>query len=417
MDIVRTKEVSFYQRFKYVFWGILLLSLAGFAFFKGDWGTYAMAKSEVIIAEVKQGDLSVKVRAPGVLTPKDIRWISSRVSGRAERVLIKPGAVVKAGDLLFELTNPTLMRALEETRWELEAQEAETKAELLNLDSQLLDQGARIFNAKLDFETIAMRLKAELSLFANGANVMSTLDHEKTKLENRQMQERWKIEKARFLKMEEKIAAQKLALTARLEKMRRILQSQQERVENLKIKASIDSVVQDVAVQSGQQVQIGTNLAKLAKQKDLMAELQVPELMIKEVALGQLVHIDTRNNVIQGKVIRIAPAVIDNAVQVDVELLGELPRDARPDLSIDAEILVAEIKNSLFIQRPNYAQSDRDLSVFKLDPNGTIATRTTISLGQGSVRNIEVTQGLQVGERVIISQHDELKRFDQITIN
>lgn len=417
MDIVRTQNKSFYQRYKYFLWGALLLSLAGFSFYQSDWGTYSIAKSSLLIAEVEKGDFVVKVRAPGTLAPRDIRWISSRVAGRAERVWIKPGAKVKAGDLLFELTNPTLMRTLEEITWELEAQEAETRAELVNLESQLLDQSARVFNAKLDFETISMRLKAESSLFESGAQVVSTLDHARTKLEAQQMAERWKIEQARFSKMEEKVAAQKLALAARLKKMRKTLQSQQEKVDNLKIYASIDSVIQDIAIESGQRVQIGTNLAKLAKQDDLIAELKIPELLIKEVALDQLVTIDTRNNVIQGKVSRIAPSVSANTVQVDVELMGDLPKDARPDLSVDAEIIVAEIKESLFIQRPHYAQSHRNLSVFKLDATGNSASRTTISLGQGSARQIEIKEGLNVGERIIISEHDELKRFDHISLN
>lgn len=416
MDIVRTKKVKFYRHYKYYFLGIFIVVAAFFMQKNITSGEYAMNAEDIMIATVEKGDLSVKVRAPGVLTPKDIRWISSSVSGRAEKVWVKPGAAVKAGDLLFELSNPELIRSLEESRWELEAQSAESQAERINLEAQLLDQNATVLNAKFDYDTVAMRLNAELSLFNNGAQVISTLDHEKTKLEHKQTHQRWQIEKSRFNKMEERVTAQKIALAARLEKMRKILQSIEEQVESLKIRASIDSIVQEVAIEIGQQVAVANNLAKLAKQNELIAELQVPEMQIKSVTLGQSVLIDTRNNTIAGKIVRIAPAVNQNTVQVDVELLGNLPSDARPDLSIDAEVIVAEIKNSLSIKRPSFAQSHRDLSVFKLDPDGKTASRTTISLGQGSVRKIEIKEGLALGERIIISQHDELSNFNRILI-
>lgn len=416
MDIVRTKKVKFFRHYQYYLLGFVVIILGLFIQQNFITGEYGMNKEDIVIASVKEGDFTIKVRAPGVLTPKDIRWISSAVSGRAEKVWVKPGAAVKAGDLLFELSNPELMRSLEETRWELEAQEAENQADSINLEAQLLDQHAAVLNAKLNYDSIAMRLKAEQTLLTNGEQFISTIAHQQTKLEHEQTLQRWQIEKTRFSKMEERVAAQQTALTARLKKMRKILQSIEEQVDSLKIRASIDSIVQDVAIEIGQQVTVANNLAKLAKQDDLIAELQVPELQIKSVALGQTVIIDTRNNHIEGKVVRIAPAVNQNTVQVDVALISELPNDARPDLSIDAEITVAEIKNSLSIKRPSFAQSHRELSVFKLTRDGKSAVRTTIALGQGSVRKIEVKDGLALGDSIIISEHDELGRFNRILI-
>lgn len=416
MDIIRTPEKKPFRYLKSIITVVTVIALLIIVRKNYSSDQFGMSKEDIIIAEVKQGDFTVKVRAPGVLTPKDIRWISSSVSGRAEKVWVKPGAQVKAGDLLFELSNPELKRSLEEMRWELEAQTSETQAETINLEAQLLDQKAAVFNAKLNFDSTTLQLKAETSLLNNGAQVISAISHETTKLEHQQMLQRWQMQQQRANKMAQQVAAQKIALNARLEKMRKILQSIEEQVDSLKVTASIDSVVQEVAIELGQQVSTGNNLAKLAKQKDLIAELQIPEMLIKEVALGQSVVIDTRSNQIAGKVIRIAPAVYDNAVHVDVELIGALPNDARPDLSIDAEITVAEISNSLYVQRPNFAQSHRELSIFKVNEAGTTALRTTISLGQGSVREIEVKGGLALGERIIVSEHDELSGFNQVTI-
>ncbi len=417
MDIVRQTKKSFFQRFRWPIIIIILLPLLYVLSKQVASRDYSVDKSKLIIAKVQQGDFTIKVRGPGVLTPKDIRWIASDVAGRAERILVKPGAVVKAGDLLFELTNPILKRSLEESLWELEAQEAETKAAFVRLDSQLLDQTAKVFNAKLDFETVAMRLEAETELFSNDVQVVSKMDHEKTKLQNKQTKQRWHIEQQRETKMIESVAAQKNALNARLNKMRKTLERIHEQVSNLQVKASMDSVVQAVAIEAGQQVIIGSNLAKLAKQNELIAELQIPELAIRDVALNQEVTIDTRNNQIKGKVIRIAPAVNNSAVQVDVALISPLPNDARPDLSVDGEILVNKLENTLFVRRPSFAQSNRNASLFKVTNAGSTALRTSVIFGRGSVHKIQVLKGLSLGDQIIISQNDELEKFDSIALN
>jgi len=417
MDIVRTQKKSLIAKYRLPLI-VITIAVALVALNQNvSSSDFSTQRSKLVIATVQQGDLTIRVRGPGVLTPKEFRWIASDVEGRAERVLVKPGANVKAGDLLIELTNPRLQRKLEQTRWELEAQEAETQAALVNLESQLLDQKARVFNSKIDFESVEMRLKAETELFNNGAQAVSKIDFEKTKLQSKQTKERWNIEQQREVKMKENVIAQNNALKARLNKMRKTLQSMEEQVENLLVRATIDSVVQDVAIEAGQQVNVGSNLAKLAQQDELIAELQIPELAIRDVALGQNVTIDTRNNQIAGKVIRIAPSVNNGAVQVDVELIKPLPSDARLDLSIDGEIQVVNLTNTLYVRRPPFAQSNRETNIFKLADNEASAHRIAVNFGRGSVQKIQIKNGLTTGDKIIISQNEDIQRFDSIEIN
>jgi len=161
---------------------------------------------------------------------------------------------------------------------------------------------------------------------------------------------------------------------------------------------------------------MGSNIAKLARQDELIAELQIPELAIRDVALGQQVTIDTRNNQIIGQVLRIAPAVNNGSVQVDVALNEPLPADARPDLSVDGEILVAKLDNTLFVRRPSFAQSNRTAKIFKLAHDEDSAQRISVEFGRGSVQKIQVSKGLQAGDKIIISQNDEIQRFEQISL-
>lgn len=249
----------------------------------------------------------------------------------------------------------------------------------------------------------------------NGA--VSRLTFERTKLETEQFKQRWEISQQRLSKMQENIDAQGNARKARHQKAQKLFESLQQQVEELQVKASMDSVILEIPVEPGQRIGTGTNIAKLAQQKQLLAELQVPEIQVSDVLVGQSVELDTRNNIIQGIVSRIEPSVINGNVQVDVGIISALPEDARPDLSVSAEIKVAELENTLFVARPLFAQSQSTASFYKVNPETSMAQRIELALGIGSVNQIQVLEGLVPGDRIIISDPSQFERFQKFRIN
>jgi multidrug efflux pump subunit AcrA (membrane-fusion protein) len=162
---------------------------------------------------------------------------------------------------------------------------------------------------------------------------------------------------------------------------------------------------------------MGTKIAKLAQQNLLIAELQIAELLIGDVALGQSVVVDTRNSIIRGEVVRIDPAVISGNVQIDVRFTETLPDDARPDLSVDGEILVAEIADTLYVDRPLFSQSHSESQFYKLSSDGIFAEQVPVSLGSGSSNQIQIKNGLQVGDKIVISDPTKFERFKKFLIN
>ena len=221
----------------------LLVISTGSADFRVD-------RDTLLFATVERGDLLVKVRGAGFLVPQEIRWIASSVAGRVERVLVKPGAEVDAGQLLVELSNPELHQALEEARWELEALEAESEAARVALETAALDQRAAMLQAGFEFKSARIDAESDAALFQKG--IISKLESERSEMKSLQLKELWEIEKKRLEKSHENLAEQKNAQDARRMKMQRTLQQAEERVSNLEVRATMDSVVQDVAVQAGQ---------------------------------------------------------------------------------------------------------------------------------------------------------------------
>ena len=418
MDIARVKQPKT-QHVRYwvaAAFSILLILIVRYLWIVAQ-SDFVADGDSMVFGEVQSGEFSVAVRGTGVLVPADIQWLATNVSARVERLVVKPGKLVKKGELIVELSNPQLMQTLEETQWELEALAADAKAQQVALESQLLDQKAAVLNAQLNFESSKLNLDAQAKLFNQKSGAVSQIEYERARLESRQLEQRWHIQQDRYSKMTENLVAQKNAREARMNKMLKSLERVQQQVAALQIRATMDSVFQDIPLEPGQQIPIGSNIAKLAKQDSLIAELQIPEIQIRDVAIGQRVVVDTRNNKIEGVVARVDPAVINGNVQVDVEFTDALPSDARPDLSVDGIIKVAEIANTLHVSRPLFAQSRSQTGIYKLSKDGQFAERVTVRLGQGSVNQIQIIDGLQAGDRIIISDSSGFDTYQKIRIN
>lgn len=415
MDIIRSKEKKFKGR--WIIGGVIFTSLVLAFVFSRSEASYIVNRDTVLTDRVQRGEMLVTVRGTGVLVPKDIRWIATNVEGRVERILIKAGAQVKTGDLLLELSNPQLVQKLEETRWELEELEALTKAQEVSMESELLDQEAAVVNEKLNYERALLTLNAHDKLFSQGIIAVSKIAHAEIKIDVNQYKKRWHLETERLHKREENLVAQRVAYQARINRMKRMLQRVQEQVENLKVRATMDSIVQEMPMELGQQVNSGTNLAKLARNDKYIAELRIPEKKIKDVVLGQKVIIDTRNNLIIGTVQRIDPAVINSSVQVDVALEGELPAEVRPDLTVDGVIEINRIADTLYVKRPMFVKSHSESEVYRVDEEGQYAYKQRITFGQMSSRYIQILEGLEIGESIIVSDASSWEKHSQIKIN
>ncbi|WP_281556687.1 HlyD family efflux transporter periplasmic adaptor subunit [Thalassomonas sp. RHCl1] len=418
MDINRAKQKKSVLS-RYWPWSILAFLLAGAAYYlyflaQAD---FAIDSETLVIGQVKQGKFSVSVRGSGVLVPDNIQWLSANVDARVERILAKPGKIVNKGDLIVELSNPKLVQLLEETQWELEAVAAENEAQRVIQESALLDQKTIVLNARLDYESSKLEQDAHSELFQKKTGAVSKIDYQRTRLETKQFKQRWQIQQQRLAKMTENLGVQNNARDARLKKMRKTLERVRQDVNSLKIYASINSVVQDVPVEAGQRITMGGNIAKLARQDSLIAELQVPELQIRDVIIGQKVVIDTRNNKAMGVVTRVDPAVVNGNVQVDVSFSDKLPADARPDLTVDGEIKIAEISDALYVSRPLFAQSQSTASFYKITDSGNFASRVKVKLGKGSVDQIQILEGLAPGEKIIISDPSTWESYQKVRIN
>ncbi|WP_127959817.1 efflux RND transporter periplasmic adaptor subunit [Serratia microhaemolytica] len=373
---------------------------------------YKIARSSLSVAEVRFGDFSVKVRGNGVLLPQELHWVAASVDGRIESVRYKAGARVKRGDLLVRMSNAAVEQQYQQSKLEYDALQAETAAKNAELKNNVLNQQAILLEAKSRLLALEIRLKAQEEYML----AVPRLEYETTRINMEHYRHQVEFEQTRLATLKQRVDAEAKANLMRLNKSASLLALHEQAMQSLNVTSPIDGVLQDISLQAGQRITTGSNIARLAAEKDLYAELKIPELHSRDLALGQSVSINTGRSQFDGKISRVDPAVINGTVKVDVVLTGSLPQEARPDLSIEGLIAVSEIDNTLFVERPPYVQNNIPSTLYKLDEKDKVATKTKVNFGQGSADFIQITGGLRAGDKIILSDSAAWQGSEQIVI-
>jgi HlyD family secretion protein len=377
-------------------------------------------RGSLLFDTVKRGELLREVRGNGTLVPQEIRWIPTINQGRVERIVVLPGARVKADTVLVELSNPDVTQAAFDAESLVKTSEADLANLRVQLDSQKLTQRAAVATAKSNYSSAKLDLEVNDALAKSGLIPAITLRQSKAKAE--ELASLLEIEEERLKISDDAAAAQIVAQQTKLTQLRGQLDLKRQQVEALKIRPGVDGVLQRLGdltnpLQEGEQLPAGALVARVAEPSHLKAAIKIAETQAKDIQLDQFAEIDTRNGVIPGHVIRVDPAVDNGTVTVDVALDAPLPKGARPDLSVDGTIQLERLENVLFVARPVQGQPESLVSLFKVTPGGREATRIQVKLGRSSVSAIEIMQGLQIGDTIILSDMSQWDSFERVRLN
>ena len=387
--------------------------------------TYALSRLEpaaptvemgtVFPDTVKFGNLMRSVRGLGTLVPESIIFIPAKREGRVVRRLLLPGSEVQPNTVLLELSSPQLEQEVFNVETQLKADAADLEAIRVRLETERLDQESVRAQVESDYEQAKAQLQADEQLAKAG--LLDQLTLAKSRVTAQQLGIRLKLETERLEIREKSVEAQLATQRAKIEQSQALYGLRKQELADLQVRAGISGVLQQLEVEVGQLVTPGTVLARVSDPQRLKAALRIPETQVRDVQIGQHAEVDTRNGIIPGTVIRVDPASIEGTVTVDVQLDGDLPRGARPDLSVDGTIELERLVDVLFVGRPVYGQPDSTISLFKIQPDGQYAFRTQVELGKGSVNYFEIRGGLQEGDQVILSDMSAWDNYDRIRLN
>ena len=361
----------------------------------------SVERATLMIDSVRRGTMVREVHAPGILTPERVKIIAAVTAGRVEELPLRAGVPVTPTTLLVELSNPDVQLQLLEAQRALTAAEGALISQRTQLQNQRLNQEATIATLRSQAADAKRQLDAAEGL--NKKGLSSAYEMAAARDRVRELTEREELARQQLKILTESTEREIALQAAQVQRLRSILQFQQERVGSMKVLAGENGVLQELPLDLGQWVNPGMILARVSQPGLLKAVLRVPETQAKDITVGQRTSIDTRNGIVPGRVMRVDPAAQNGTVTVEVALEGQLPRGARPDLSVDGTIEIERLIDVMYVGRPAYGQAESTVGLFKLDPDGKTATRVNVRLGRASVNTIQVMQGLGVGEKVIIS--------------
>ena len=371
--------------------------------------------SSVVFADtVRRGEMLRQVRGIGTLVPETIVVIAATDAGRVEHRRIQPGQPVSPETVLLDLSSPQVQQEYLDALAQLNA----AQADLANLRAQLEDQRLNQESLTADIEGQYLHAKAqydaEYQLSQEG--LIDDVTLKKSLVAMQQLKQRVQLERARIEARKPSAEAQLAAQNARIEQMDALVAFRKEKLDKLRVRSGMAGVLQLMEVEVGQLVAPGDVLARVSDPTRLKAELKIPETLASDVAVGQSAEIDTRMGLIPGRVSRIDPAAVEGTVLVDVELLGEAPSGARPDLSVDGTIELERLDDVLHVGRPIHAREGSLIGLFRMEPDGIHASRVQVEVGSVSVSTVEVRSGLSEGDRVILSDMSAMDDYDRIRL-
>jgi len=388
---------------------ITVAALAAAILAAGIWGSaaletgyapaYRVDRASIVTDVVHRGVLIRSVAASGTFAARRLEIVSAPEDGVVEAVFVRPGAHVRAGTPIARLTNPDLVAEIADTR----AQIAAAQADLASIRQQTV-------TARLGRELDARATAADVTESDDEARVERALHDEglvgdlpfrESIVKRDAARDRERLQRAEIVSTAADGTAKIAAAQAHVTDLRVLLAQKGAQLDALLVRAAESGTVQSVVAQLGLHVTVGSELARVADERDVEAHLAVAESDARSVALGLPVALTTAGGVMRGTVSHIDPAAVNGFVQVAVAL-GPRPAGLRSDESVEAQIELERLSDAIWITRPAGAADDTTVSLYRL-AGADRADRISVALGRGSNDRVSVRSGLLPGQTVIVS--------------
>ncbi len=360
VDIARSPEVKRKKKRRQILLGALaVIAIAGATYGVSQLRPAApgVERATVWVDTVKRGPLTRQVRGSGTLVPENIRWIVATTSGRVERLLLRPGAQVTPTTVILEMSNPDLQQQVMEAQLAYQSAQAALENRRATLQTDLLTQESALATAESNLNQALLTLNANEALYED--KLISALQLKQSQGNAAEMKNRLNIAQKQLEISKAGLKSQLAPQEADVNQRKAAYELRLRQLDDLKVKAGMTGVLQVLPVEVGASVAANAQIARVANPTVLKAELRIAETQTKDIRIGQVAEVDTRNGIVPGKVTRIDPASNNGTVGVDVSLEGALPPGARPDLSVDGTIRLEKLDNVIYVGRPAFGQEEQ----------------------------------------------------------
>lgn len=416
MDIIRDTAPQKKKKTVKIVIGVVILAAITIFIQQLEPAAPTVNAATIFTDTVKQGTLVRQIRGPGTLVPEDRRVVTAVTSGRVESVHLLPGETVTPETILMTLSNPDVDEAALQAEQQLSNAESALIQLRVQLSTNLIQQEATLAQFERQYADAQRTYEVNQRLYDQNPELVAMAELERTRGEAEELARRVELEGERLELQRSSIDEQIQAQEDQIARLQEIVGFQRDRVASMVVRAAYSGVLAEVPPQEGEWVQAGGMLARVVGQGRLRAEIQIPQTQAQEIQVNQIANIDTRNDTIPGRVTRINPSVQNGSVTIEVSLPENLPPSARPDLSVDGNVIINRLEDVIMVGKPNIAQANRRIGVFMLVEGGEYAERVNVEVGVTSINEMEVRAGLQPGDIIISSDMSNFDNVDRVRI-
>ena len=390
---------------------ILLLGYAAFAV--SSKSTITVDKSAITLEAVNQGALDIYTSAYGEFASAKERLLTAPALGKVAEILVRPGTKITPDTVILQLSNPQLEQEVSEAKGQLAQQKAQREAFKYEQQNERLNYQGRIADIEAEIE------KAELELSVNknllGLGVASKIELQRAELAVKQETKRLKFEKQKYQQFIEMQGYQLTQRDITIEQQEAQVALLQKQLDDMHIKAGIEGSLQSLEVELGQSVQLGQSLAKVGSDTELIARIRLPQQQADQIDINAPVLIDTQKGIIKAHISRVESVVTNGSVLAEAVLDGELTSNARPSLSISAQVFVKHQQNALFIPQVPGLRPRSKQAVF-VQTSEDILEQREVNFGELSQGKLMIKQGITAGELLVTSDTSKYNKYNQLAL-
>ena len=418
MDIIRDTKPKKKKKTLWIIVGAVAVVGATFGIRALPTAAPSVDRATTWLDTVQRGTMVRQIRGPGTLVPEDARWITAVTNGRVEEITLLPGAQVQPGDVILRMSNPDVDLQLLQAQTQLSQAQSSLYQLRSNLRTAELQQRGAVTQLETQLSTARREYQTNQRLYDTNPDLVARAELERTREAVQDLETRLAFEQERLAVMRDTQQDQIDAQQLQVDRLQETVDFNEDRLASLVVRAPNGGLLAplDIPLQVGQYVTSGMNLARIVVPDRLKAEIRIPQTQAQEIVVGQTALVDTRSDTIEGTVTRIDPAVRQGSVTIDVTFSTPLPPSARPDLTVDGNVVIDRLEDVIYMGRPTFGQANSRISIFKLTADGEYAERIQVQLGQSSVNDIQIVNGLQPGDVVILTPMDQWDNFDRIRL-
>lgn len=413
MDIKLEKE-PWYIRYRYYLVGAFLVccGLIYVIVLASGPRRLRINAEHIQIEEVKQADFMEYVDVEGIVHPILTIIVNTREAGNVDQIIGEEGSLLKKGDTILILTNPNLMREIEDQQDEWEKQRISYQEKALEMEQKSLTLKQQTLEAEYELNKIRKSFSLEKEEYAMGIR-------SKAQLEVSEDEYRYKTESTR-LKLKSlqsdssmTVIRKELLQNDRDREEKKLIRSRQ-RIEDLVVRSPIDGQLSFVKVTPGQQVAAGENIAEVKVMDQFKIHTSLSEYYIDRVTTGLPAAITYQGKRYPLKISKVIPEVKDRLFEVDLVFTGEMPENVRLGKSFRVQIELGQPEQALVVPRGNFYQQTGGQWIYKVNADKTRAVKVPVTIGRQNPRQYEITEGLQPGDLVIVSGYDTFGEAEEL---